>query len=434
LPEAFLKIRAQFITGIIFIIITAIAATTYVHVTDAEQMLMQSIDDRGTLIINYLSGVVVDPLLKKDELQLSYYLKKVSNTPGILYLLIADKNSVIVASNNVSDIGRDVIRTYGNITIGIGWSGKIIDLNYNGRAIKVKNFVESIDVKNEGIKVSAGTIYVGFDMQLIDSEIMNIYLKNGIIGVLVIIFSMFLAMFLTGSIIKPLHQLMEGTEIVASGNLRYKIKVKVKNEFQALANSFNEMTEKLNDYYDGVLNAFTIALDSKDKYSPGHSKRVAQFAMELGKKLNMTARQIENIRIAAILKDIGNISVENSIFTKKEALSPDDILKIQKHPEVSAKILKNIHQLKDVIPIILQHHERYDGLGYPNGLRGNDILKEAKILSITDAYDAMITPREHREAIPVEECIYELRSNKGKQFDPEITEAFIEILNRKGGT
>jgi HD-GYP domain-containing protein (c-di-GMP phosphodiesterase class II) len=106
-------------------------------------------------------------------------------------------------------------------------------------------------------------------------------------------------------------------------------------------------------------------------------------------------------------------------------------LKIQKHPEVSAKILKNIQQLKDVIPIILQHHERYDGLGYPNGLRGNEILREAKILSITDAYDAMITPREHREAMPVEECIYELRSNKGKQFDPDITEAFIAILNKK---
>lgn len=428
-----MKIRAQFITGFILIIITAIAATTYFHVRDAEQMLMQSIEDRGKLIINYLSGVAVDPLLKKDELALAYYLKKVSNTPGITYLLIADKNSVIVASNNVSDTGKDVIKTYGNITIGLGWSGKILDLNYNGRPIQVKNFAQSIEVKNEGVKISAGAIYVGFDMQLIDTEIMNIYIKSGIIAVLVIILSLFLTVSLTGSIIKPMHQLMEGTEIAASGNLKYKIKVKVKNEFQALANSFNDMTGKLNDYYDGVLNAFTIALDSIDKYTPGHSKRVAQFAMELGKKMNMTARQIENIRIAAIMKDIGNISVGNDIFAKKEALSPEDIIKIQKHPEISAKILKNIQQLKDVIPIILQHHERYDGLGYPAGLRANEILKEAKILAITDAYDAMITPREHRAAMPVEECIYELRSNKGKQFDPDITEMFIEIINRIGG-
>lgn len=428
-----MKIRAQFITGIIMIIIIAISATTYVHVRDAESMLMQSIEDRGNLIINYLSGVSVDPLLKKDELQLSYYLKKVSNTPGITYLMIADKNSVIVASNNVNDIGKDVIKTYGNITIGIGWSGKIINLNYNGRAIQVKNFAQSIDVKNSGNKISIGVIYVGFDMQLIDSEIMNIYLKSGIIAVIVTILSVFLAVFLTGSIIKPLHQLMEGTEIAASGNLKYKIKVKVKNEFQALANSFNEMTGKLNDYYDGVLNAFTIALDSVDKYTPGHSKRVAQFSVELGRKLNMSARQIENIRIAAILKDVGNISVGTDIFSKKEALSPDDIVKIQKHPEISAKILKNIQQLKEIIPIILQHHERYDGLGYPAGLRANEILKEAKILAITDAYDAMITPREHRAAMAVDECIYEMRANKGKQFDPDITEAFIEIINKIGG-
>jgi HD-GYP domain-containing protein (c-di-GMP phosphodiesterase class II) len=147
----------------------------------------------------------------------------------------------------------------------------------------------------------------------------------------------------------------------------------------------------------------------------------------------MTARQVENIRIAAILKDVGNISVDSSIFSKKEALSPDDIIKIQKHPEVSAKILKNITQLKDVIPVILQHHERYDGLGYPSGLKGSEILKEAKILAITDAYDAMASVREHREAMSVDECIYELRANKGKQFDPDITEAFIELLHRKGG-
>lgn len=428
-----MKIRAQFITGIIFIIILAIFASTFVHVKDAEGLLMSSIEERGRLIINYLSGVSVDPLLKKDELQLSTYLKKVSDTPGIAYLLIVDKNNSIIASKFTEDTGKDVTEAYGNITIGIGWSGKVMDLSYNGRPLKAMNFAQPLEVKNAGSKLPIGAIYAGFDMQSIDSEIMTIYLKSGLIAAGVILISVFLAMFLTGTIIKPLHQLMDGTETVASGNLKHKIKVSVKNEFQALANSFNTMTEKVNDYYEGVLNAFTIALDAKDKYAPGHSRRVAQLSMELAKKLNMTARQVENIRIAAILKDVGNISVDSSIFSKKEALSPDDIIKIQKHPEVSAKILKNITQLKDVIPVILQHHERYDGLGYPSGLKGSEILKEAKILAITDAYDAMASVREHREAMSVDECIYELRANKGKQFDPDITEAFIELLHRKGG-
>jgi methyl-accepting chemotaxis protein len=428
-----LKIKAQFILGIIIIIIIAISSTTYLFVRETEQMLTQSLDEKGRLIINYLAGVSTDPLLKKDELQLSYYLKKVSDTPGIAYLIISDNKNIIVASNNVNDIGKDVSRTYGLIGIGIGGTGRIIDLDYSGRKMLVKNFAQSIDVKSRDDRVSIGAIFVGFDMQAIDTKLMEIYFKIGVVTLAVMIFSIFLTVFLTGSITKPLNQLIEGTEIVASGNLKHKIKVNVKNEFQSLANSFNDMTEKVNDYYDGVLNAFTMALDSRDKYSPGHAKRVAQLSMELGRKLNMKPRQIENIRIASILKDIGNISVDLNIFSKKEALSADDIIKIQKHPEVSAKILKNIVQLADVIPVILQHHERYDGLGYPNGLKGDAILREAKILAITDAYDAMVTAREHREAMGIEEAIYELRANKGKQFDPEITESFIELVNKKGG-
>jgi HD-GYP domain-containing protein (c-di-GMP phosphodiesterase class II) len=415
-----LRIKAQFLLGIIFIIIAAISSTSYVLVKDTEQMMMQGIDEKGRLIINYLSGVSVDPLLKKDEAQLSYYLKKASDTPGIAYLIIVDKDNKIVASNNVEDIGT-------------GWPQKIINLSSNGRQLSLKNFSQSIDVKNGEGKTKLGTIYAGFDTQFIESELMNIYLKSGVIAAGMIVFSIFLTVFLTGRITKPLAQLIEGTEIIASGNLRYKIKVNVRNEFQVLANSFNGMTEKLNDYYDGVLMAFTMALDSKDKYSPGHSKRVGQLSMELARKMNMSPRQVENIRLASILKDIGNLSVDTNIFEKKEALSADEIIKIQKHPEISAKILKNIQQLNDVIPIILQHHERYDGLGYPNGLKGAAILREAKILAIADAYDAMVTPREHRPAIPVEEAVDELRANKGKQFDPDITEAFVEILIRKGG-
>lgn len=429
-----MKIRAQFITGILVIVIIAIAATTYVNVRDAELVLMQSVEDRGRLIINYMNGVVVDPLLKKDELQLSTYIKKVSDTPGILYLLVTDKKGAIFASANVGDTGKDVTELYGNLTGKGAHPGSVLEIDYSGRIYKVKNFPHVIEVKNEGKFMPIGAIYAGFDMEVIEAQINAIYIKSGAISLLAIFLSLILATSLTNTIIKPLHQIMEGTEIVAAGNMRYKIKVREKNEFQALANSFNGMTEKLNDYYDGVLNAFTIALDSRDKYTPGHSKRVSQLAVELGKRLNMNGRQLENVRIASILKDIGNISVDKDIFSKKEALSPDDIVKIQKHPEVSAKILKNIQQLKDIIPIILQHHERYDGLGYPAGLKGSEILKEAKILAIADAYDAMITPREHREAMPMEECIYELRSNKGKQFDPDITEAFIEMINRKGAS
>jgi len=278
-----------------------------------------------------------------------------------------------------------------------------------------------------------GSIYVGFDKAYIESQMMDIYYKSGIIAVIIIILSVFFILSLTGRIIGPLNRLIEGTEIIAAGDMNHRIRVNVKNEFRVLANSFNAMTEKLEDYYEGILNAFTIAMDTKDKYTPGHSKRAAELGMRLGRYLKLETRKIENIRIAGILKDIGNIGVQGEILRKKDMLTVDDYVAIQKHPELSAKIISNIESLKGITPIILQHHERYDGQGYPGGLKGEEITIEARILAITDAYDAMISPREHRPAMRKEEAIQELRFNKGRQFDPELTEKFIEMLKQNGG-
>ena len=297
--------------------------------------------------------------------------------------------------------------------------------------IDVKNIVTPIEITSKGERILLGYIHLGFNKSKIENETFNIYLKSGIIALVLILLSIIFIIFITNKITSPLFGLIKGIEIVSSGNLKHKIKVNVKNEFRMLANSFNDMTEKLDDYYEGILNAFMMALDLKDKYAPGHAKRVSQYSVEIAEKLNLKPKQIENIRIASILKDIGSIGIEMDILAKKEVLSPDEFIQIQKHPENSAKILKSIKQMQDIIPIILQHHERYDGMGYPQGLRGDQILMEAKILAITDAYDAMTTKRAHKDALSQDEAIYELRANKGKQFDPEITEIFIEILNKK---
>jgi HD-GYP domain-containing protein (c-di-GMP phosphodiesterase class II) len=192
------------------------------------------------------------------------------------------------------------------------------------------------------------------------------------------------------------------------------------------------MTGKLNDYYEGILNAFMIAVDTKNKYSPSHSMRVARTAVKIGKAMNLGERQLENLRIAAILMDIGNIGVQDNIFEKKELLTAEDFIQIQRHPEIGAKIIRNIPDLNGVVPIIMEHHERYDGMGYPGGLKGPDIMTESRVLAIADAYDAMITEHGNRKVLTAQEAINELRENRGKQFDPAITEIFIGILSGEG--
>ena len=423
----FLKIRAQFITAMILIIVIIVFFITLLLTRDINKILYVEIDEKAKLVINYLQGVIWEPLLKKDRLNLIMYAQKISKTPGILYINIVDHNNVIIASNFQDFMDIKI----GKVLAETEKSGVIQKVILNKKEYSSISYYADINAKIKKNDLLIGKIYIGFDKKYIDKKVNAIYLKSVTIAILSIFVSVFIIVLLTLRMMNPLQKLIEGTEILAGGNLRYKIKLNVKNEFQILANSFNEMSEKLFNYYEGILNAFIIAIDTKDKYTSNHSKRVAKYATKLAQAMNLSDRQIENIRIASILKDVGNIGVEREILNKKEILTADDIVKIQKHPQISVKILEHIDALKDVMPIILQHHERYDGMGYPKGLKGNEILTEARILAIADAYDAMITKREHREALSLDEAIYELRSNKNKQFDPELTEVFIGIINKE---
>ncbi len=421
-----MKIKTQFLASVVFIIILSVSLMSYVMVTDTGDALAREIRDKAQIMMNSIKGVAVESFVKKDILSLNYYIKEAAASPGILYIIVTDRFDTIVGSSNPNDMGGETAQMYP----GIKLSGDIGPITYNGEEHKVINFTGDISMKAKERKFDMGKIYIGFDRNIIDSRINSFYVKGGVIAFVVILIAVMLTLVITGRIIKPLNQLMEGTQRIASGDMKYKIKVSVKNEFQALANSFNDMTGRLDDYYEGILNAFTIAADSKNKYTPSHSLKVSRMAMAIAKGMKLSAQQTENIRLAGILMDIGNIGVRDSVLNKTEILTPEDFIQIQKHPEIGAKILKNIPALRDVVPIVMQHHERFDGMGYPAGLRADQIMVEAKILAIADAYDAMITERGHRKAVGMDEAVYELRSNKGKQFDPAITEVFIGILNK----
>lgn len=428
ITEGVLSIRSQLFLGIGFIIVLSVSATTFFLTRDAAGMLSNEIEEKAKLAVSYLQGVSADSVLSKDEVMLSTYIDKVSDTPGFSYVLLTDNNSVILATKDVTDLGKKIDVVYRGI---INMNAPVV-IQRENRQISAFNYFGDISAGLKNGRVKIGSIYVGIDTEYVKRRLAETYLLSGVIGIVILFLSIVYVFLFAGSITRPLNSLIDGTAKIADGDLKYKIKVNGKNEFQVLANSFNQMSDKLCEYYDGILSAFTIALDTKDKYTPGHSKRTARHAIMLAKAVNLKPRQIENIRIASILKDIGNIGVEGKILNKKDALSPDDFIKIQQHPEISAKIIANIPALKDVVPVILQHHERFDGQGYPKGLKGNEICIEAKILAIADAYDAMITRREHREALSKEEAIYELRYNKGKQFDPDLVENFVQILHKEG--
>jgi HD-GYP domain-containing protein (c-di-GMP phosphodiesterase class II) len=424
-----LKIRSQLILGIIAIVILSVTATTVVLVRDAGEIIQGQINEKAVIIINYFKGVSAEPLLNNDEVTLNTYLNEMISTEGLVYLIITGRDGDVKAGNDSSLLGAGLKNRLPQIVTG----ENNVSLKYKGRDYSVIAFSGTVDVKAGHSKTEVGKIYAGFDNEYVKEKLFKVYVKSAGIAAGVIIISILFVIALMHRVMNPLNNLVSGTNKIAAGDLSYKIKISAGNEFQELANSFNGMTDKLKDYYDGILNAFTVAVDTQDKYIPAHAKRVSKMALKTAVAAGLSPKRAENLRVAAILKDVGNIGVKRRILDKKDPLTADDVLEIQKHPEIGAKIIKNIDALKDVVPIIVAHHERFDGNGYPDGKKGEEIPVEARILAVADAYDAMTTEREHRKALDKEEAVYELRLNKGKQFDPVITERFIEVINKEGG-
>ncbi len=189
------------------------------------------------------------------------------------------------------------------------------------------------------------------------------------------------------------------------------------------ANLYNSLKENSLDAFM----ALTTAINEKDNYTKKHTLDVAKISMIIAKKMGLPDSDIGGIRKAALLHDIGKIGIHDDIFTKEE-LTEEEWKEMKSHPEKGANILKPLNFLGDVISYIEQHHERYDGKGYPLGLKGDEISLGARIISIADSYSAMLTERPHRKALSRPEALEEIKRNKGLQFFPEIVDIFLEVI------
>jgi HD-GYP domain-containing protein (c-di-GMP phosphodiesterase class II) len=167
------------------------------------------------------------------------------------------------------------------------------------------------------------------------------------------------------------------------------------------------------------------AIDAKDPYTRGHSDRVRKMSLRIGMKIGFGEERLENLVFGALLHDIGNIGIKDEILQKKGLLSPEEYQYVQQHPLIGVKIVEGIDFFKDKVPMIRNHHEHFNGSGYPDGLIGEVIPLEARVIAVPDAFDAMTSLRPHRQAMPIEDVFLEMEKGKGKQFDPWVLEVFL---------
>lgn len=183
-------------------------------------------------------------------------------------------------------------------------------------------------------------------------------------------------------------------------------------------------------YVETIL-ALALAVEAKDPYSAGHSKRVGFYASKIAEHMGLDAEHQRALNHAGVLHDIGKIGIKDDILLKPAPLTPDEQKIMQQHSVIGEAIVKPVRSLSQVVALVRHHHERYDGGGYPGGLKGEDIPMGARILAVADTYDAMVTDRPYRKRLSVEQARAELKRNAGVQHDPVVVEAFLRYLDEK---
>jgi putative nucleotidyltransferase with HDIG domain len=179
--------------------------------------------------------------------------------------------------------------------------------------------------------------------------------------------------------------------------------------------------------YLGVIGALATALDARDPYTAGHSQRVADLSVLIGRQMQLSDADLETLRLGALLHDIGKIGVSDAVLRKPARLTPDEFEQIKLHPTLGARILKPLRFLDAQLPIVELHHERPDGRGYPHGLKGDEIPLFARIVHVADAFDAMTSARAYRAALPVSVAVGELWRLIGADFDAQVVQAMAAL-------
>ena len=199
-------------------------------------------------------------------------------------------------------------------------------------------------------------------------------------------------------------------------------------EIKRINNELSETNQKLEKAYMESIETLRYTVEAKDPYTKGHSDRVAQYSVLIGKKMGLSEEDQKTLLIGGLFHDIGKIGVPDTILRKPDRLTDEEYSEIKNHPSIGAHILAPATIFQDIIPIVKHHHEKYDGKGYPSQLKGEDIPLFARIAAIADTFDAMTSKRTYRDELSLETVIAEIERCKGTQFDPKIADVFLDIL------
>ena len=435
-----LGLRLSLLSMALIAVLTAGSAMIVIDIMDG--FLFREMIKRGSALAVSAATPAGFSLLAEDLLGLDHLVSKIEESQtDVLYVAIADPQGRLLAHSRLKEMGG---------TITPPTSGKLLVQQHDvtvrsGLREGKESFEFDAPIRFQGREL--GTVQLGIDAtaltatrQLAHRQILvvaSIFLLAGTIATL------FLARIVTG----PVARLSAGVARLKCGQYDGPITAVAHDELGDLTRNFNEMASELltqkqsldhyvvtlNESYLDTLKILSASIDARDQYTLGHSQRVSQLSLLLGRQLGLEEAELKDLEIACLLHDIGKIRVPDRILQKQGALDDEERSLMIQHPQHGADILGLAASLQPFISVALSHHERYDGEGYPRGLKGEEIPLYAAIVAIADCFDAMTTNRPYRAGLSATEALAEIQRCRGTQFSPKLVDLFIEARPKLSG-
>lgn len=312
-------------------------------------------------------------------------------------------------------------------------------INYQGEEGYLRNFTildsqyrELVSVFELRGKDDYGLLGTAFPTSFLENATRRTRLQVFAYTTVLLFLTIITGIYISRLIIGPIQSLKSAALRVSAGDLNVNVDPIGDDEIAILTQSFNEMIVNLKsskaellEAYDKSLEGWAKALELRDKETEGHTRRVTDMTLDLAKKMGIRGEQLENIRRGALLHDIGKVGVPDQILHKPGRLSDEEFSIINQHPQFAFDMLSDISFLQDAVSIPYCHHEKWDGSGYPRGLRNTEIPISARIFAVIDVWDAIISDRIYREAMTKEDAIKVIQDGKGTHFDPEVVDVFL---------
>ena len=418
-----------------------------VHKLDLEKSLRQSLEKLATTASLMVSGEIHKTIdsVESDEYKtiqsILQKVKKANNLDSPIYTLKRDleKNKVkcVITTDDVYLLGATYKLKKEMLSVFNKAKTTSTPFYVDKTGTWVSSYAPIKDNDNRVVALLKVQHHAGYIFTELRSRLW-IIITFCAIGFMV---STFLIIPLINPITKSIKELDDAAIKLETGDYDRKIDIRTNDEIGHLAKTFEHMRGKLRANIEKLQKAWinekrahlesiltlSRAIEIRDPYTKGHIDKVSEYAMLIGKEMGFSTNEIENLKYGCILHDLGKLDINIDILSKNSELDREETSKIRLHPEYGAEIIRGIEFLESAREIILYHHERYDGKGYPHGMKGDEIPLMARIVSLIDAFDAMTSNRPYRDGLSDDEAFAIISEESGRQFDPKICDLFLKL-------